>query len=580
MKPYCIRILILVLLIPCAGMTQEMTVKDSDDNVLMIVNDEGTTGSISLPVGAAPSSTVNKLYNQSGALRWDGKIIATTSSVIQINDLSDGKTGGQSVFLGYLAGGSDDGTDNRNTAVGWRALQYNTSGNNSSAFGNQALNANTTGHHNTATGYWTLKENTTGWMNAAIGCFALSNNTTGGFNTALGSYALYSNVAASMNTAVGTDAMYTNTTGECNVADGNQALYFNTTGNYNATCGYQSLYKNTIGNYNTALGDRANYYNQEGSNNTIIGYEAGKGTADHTKSGNVFIGYQAGFNETGDNKLYIENSSSAVPLIGGDFSADEVYLNGVVKIHNTQVLYLPDQTDFNGTLVLGNSGGSLSHASGDQGRYNTAVGLGAMNGNTTGFSNTACGGDALITNTIGMYNTALGYQADVAVGDLTNATAIGWGAIADSSNMIRLGNTEVTVIEGEVAYSYSSDKNKKENFLPVDGEQVLGKIRQMDIQSWNYIGHNPRTLRHYGPVAQDFFQAFGHDEIGEVGTDKTLCGSDVDGINMIAIKALERRTAENSQLRSEVTRLEAEITELRAAVADLVQVVYPGRHVQ
>jgi len=63
----------------------------------------------------------------------------------------------------------------------------------------------------------------------------------------------------------------------------------------------------------------ANLNNLSGSNNTSIGYEAGKGTALHSKNGNVFIGYQAGYYETGHYKLYINNSSSAQPLIYGEF---------------------------------------------------------------------------------------------------------------------------------------------------------------------------------------------------------------------------------------------------------------------
>jgi len=65
----------------------------------------------------------------------------------------------------------------------------------------------------------------------------------------------------------------------------------------------------------------------------------------------------------------------------------------------------------------------------------------------------------------------------VSTGDLTNATAIGASAVVNASNKIRLGNDQVTVIEGQVPFTASSDKTKKENFQPVDGEEVLGKIR-------------------------------------------------------------------------------------------------------
>ena len=52
------------------------------------------------------------------------------------------------------------------------------------------------------------------------------------------------------------------------------------------------------------------------------------------------------------------------------------------------------------------------------------------------------------------FDTAIGFQADVSAGNLTNATAIGNGAIVNASNKVRLVNTAVTVIsrvaEGEV----------------------------------------------------------------------------------------------------------------------------------
>ncbi len=46
-----------------------------------------------------------------------------------------------------------------------------------------------------------------------------------------------------------------------------------------------------------------------------------------TATGNVFLGYNSGYSETGSNKLYIENSNSGAPLIGGDFSTNRVGIN-------------------------------------------------------------------------------------------------------------------------------------------------------------------------------------------------------------------------------------------------------------
>ena len=105
------------------------------------------------------------------------------------------------------------------------------------------------------------------------------------------------------------------------------------------------------------------------------------------------------------------------------------------------------------------------------------------------------------------------------------------------------------MIEGQVAFSASSDKTKKENFQPVNGEEVLGKIRTFELSSWNFIGHDPKEFRHYGPMAQDFFAAFGHDGVGQIGSDTTINSGDLAGILMIAVQALEKRTAELNRKR-------------------------------
>jgi hypothetical protein len=169
---------------------------------------------------------------------------------------------------------------------------------------------------------------------------------------------------------------------------------------------------------------------------------------------------------------------------------------------------------------------------------------------------------SLVRNTTGDHNTAIGFLADVSIGNLNNATAIGYLATVDASNKVRLGNTDVTVIEGQVAFTASSDKTKKENFQPVDGEEVLDKIRGFELTSWNFIGHDPKEFRHYGPMAQDFFSAFGHDGVGQIGTETTINSGDIAGILMIAVQALEKRTAELKHKEAQLAVLEARLEAL------------------
>ena len=80
MKRQMLIIVLLLLILASITNAQKMIVKDSDSNVLMEVNDEGTIGSITLPSGSAPSSTTNKLYNVSGTLHWSGNSVITSTS--------------------------------------------------------------------------------------------------------------------------------------------------------------------------------------------------------------------------------------------------------------------------------------------------------------------------------------------------------------------------------------------------------------------------------------------------------------------------------------------------------------------
>ena len=98
-----------------------------------------------------------------------------------------------------------------------------------------------------------------------------------------------------------------------------------------------------------------------GSTNVAFGYQAGY--ANTTGGGNVFLGYKAGYGATAtdSNKLFIANDTGT-PLIGGDFSADEIYLNNKVGIGTTSpTMNLDVRGDSSGgnvCLISGTSTGS------------------------------------------------------------------------------------------------------------------------------------------------------------------------------------------------------------------------------
>ena len=122
--------------------------------------------------------------------------------------------------------------------------------------------------HNTANGYAAMLYNTTGSYNTANGYQALYYNTTGGNNTANGYAALYSNTTGGNNTANGYQALYSNTTGSGNTAisplnsNGGYAPVFNPTTENNRFClghtGITNLYSQVALTVVSDLRDKTN----------------------------------------------------------------------------------------------------------------------------------------------------------------------------------------------------------------------------------------------------------------------------------------------------------------------------------
>jgi len=155
----------------------------------------------------------------------------------------------------------------------------------------------------------------------------------------------YSNTSANSNVFIGNEAGYSNTTGWANVAIGFESGQANTTGQFNTYLGLNSGRLNngnsnvmigfsagdefTAGHSNVILGNNAGGTNQTGSFNVMLGTMAG---LNNTGERNVFLGYGAGYDETGSDKLYIDNSTTTDPLIWGDFENDVLGFNARVGV--------------------------------------------------------------------------------------------------------------------------------------------------------------------------------------------------------------------------------------------------------
>jgi hypothetical protein len=199
--------------------------------------------------------------------------------------------------------------------------------------------------------------------------------------------------------------------------------------------------------------------NTTGENNTFLGEEAGD--LNTTGTNNLFAGAFAGFSNT----TASDNCVFGVDAFSSNTTGDKSVAIGFQSLHSN-------------TVGINNIGiGYHSIYNNISGNNNSASGVETLL-NTTGDNNTAAGYQALLTNTSGTGNTAIGYHADVSTGTLTNATVIGNGAIVNASNKIRLGNSAVTVIEGQVAYTFPSDGRFKTNISEnVKGLDFIMRLR-------------------------------------------------------------------------------------------------------
>jgi hypothetical protein len=207
--------------------------------------------------------------------------------------------------LGW-AGGFPPGNDNSggigDTGGGTNALSSIVPpARNDTAYGFQALQFNTTGIDNTAFGSAALQNSVTGNDNTAVGSFALFHNTSGGDNTAFGFHALLSNFVGGSNTAIGSNALSNNNGSGFNTAVGALALQLNTSGFLNTAFGERALINNISGNQNTAIGSAA-LINATGSNNIGLGVGAG-GLALTSGTNNIYLGAVAPANESNTTRL-------------------------------------------------------------------------------------------------------------------------------------------------------------------------------------------------------------------------------------------------------------------------------------
>ena len=102
--------------------------------------------------------------------------------------------------------------------------------------------------------------------------------------------------------------------------------------------------------------------------------------------------------------------------------------------------------------------------------------------------------------------------------------------------------------------SMISDRAVKANVASVDPVDMLNRVRDLPIATWNYTSDDA-AIRHIGPMAQDFAATFG---VG--GDDRHIHPIDGHGVALAAIQGLaaevERLREENATLAARLAALE------------------------
>ncbi len=428
------------------------------------------------------------------------------------------------------------------------------------AIGEGALFSNAGGFENTANGNHALYTNTIGLGNTANGYYSLFNNSTGGNNIAFGGFSLYANSTGNSNTANGYAALYQNTKGNNNTASGIAALYSNTSGNSNVAVGVRSLFTNTDRSYLVAIGDSALLNNGIGAVNDI------------DATGNTAVGSKALYSNT----TGYFNTANGYKALYSNTNGNRNTANGYLALYSNTSGYYNTANGYN--ALYANTTGI----------FNTADGVRALYSNTTGSSNTANGFNALYTNTTGNFNTTLGYYSDVSTSNLNNSMALGYFAAVNASDKVQVGNTNVTVIGGQVGWSTFSDGRFKKNIKQnVPGLEFINKLNPvtytLEIKKFDqFLGKKDSIIN--SKESQEGY-AIGEKKIRtgfiaqEVEETAKKIGYDFDGVNKpqnekdnyslvyadfvpSLVKAVQELSKENEEFKNEIAELKAMVANL------------------
>lgn len=234
--------------------------------------------------------------------------------------------------------------------------------------------------------------------------------------------------------------------------------------------------------------------------------------------------------------------------------------------------------------------------------WRCVIGGGTFN-SASGYLSTIAGGEANVAsgqrvaigggyrhNVAGDYSAIPGGYADTATVNATYSLAFGRGVYINVASRVMFFDGSVSgrlavnrddrdggagyplhvgtnSTNGNGAYltpggiwTNGSSRTFKENFQPLDSSELLDKISNLSVTSWNYKNS---TERHIGPMAEDIVGAFDVGAIRESDGQRDnqyLSSSDVAGIALAGVqellKKIEALEKKNADLEKRINELE------------------------
>jgi hypothetical protein len=225
-----------------------------------------------------------------------------------------------------------------------------------------------------------------------------------------------------------------------------------------------------------------------------------------------------------------------------------------------------------------------SQPSGDE---NTAIGALALQQDTTGHDNTAVGGEALFNNTRGSANIALGRGAGFDQDLGNNNIYIGDIGVAGENNVIAVGRTPTSGINYEATYVGGiHDAVVTDRIVYVQSDGRLGtlassrrykeEIKPMNNVSEALFGLKPVTFRYKQQIDPAHKVSFGliAEEVAEISPDLVSCDKEgkpqtvrYEAVNAMLLNEFLKEHREVQELKKQVEALTAGLQKVSAQLA-------------